>query len=119
MPPMPHEYPTDLARRVHDQLAGLRESADAPFVPDLDLLTEVFSVAFQASLMREEARSTTFRLIVAPVATFPLDAGPPVGLQRLAFEEARPFDEDELRRLAPAVKFQRSLIGVAPDSAGR
>ncbi|UQA55481.1 putative sensor domain DACNV-containing protein [Polyangium aurulentum] len=115
---MGHDYPDDLARRVHDQLAGLRESETAPFVPDLDLLTEIFSVAFQASLMREEARSVTFRLIVAPAESFPVDAGPPAGLHRLAFDTPRPFNEDELRRLAPAAKFQRSLVGVAPDADG-
>ena len=38
-------------------------------------------------------------------------AGPPSGLHRLVFARPLLFDEHELRRLAPAVVFSRSLIG--------
>lgn len=43
---------------------------------------------------------------------FPVQAGPPYGAHRLLFERPLPFEVHELRKLAPAVKFQRSLVAV-------
>jgi hypothetical protein len=114
---MAHEYPSDLALRVHEQLGSMPE-ASGSYVPDLDLLVEVLSVAYQASMMREEERSVTFRLLVAPWENFPEGGGPPEGLQRIVFDAPRPFHEDELRRIAPAAKFQRSLVGIARGRDG-
>ncbi len=105
---MVHAYPEDLARLVYDRLVA----EDNDVLPDLDVLSELLSVAYQASLLREEERPTTFRLVFAPRGRFTDDGGPPMKLHRLLFAEGRPFTADELRRLSQAAKFQRSLIGV-------
>src|SRR5581483_1946994 len=42
---------------------------------------------------------------------FEPSVGPPGGLHRLVFTRPLPLDQHELRRLAPAVDFSRSLIG--------
>jgi hypothetical protein len=69
-------------------------------------------VAYQASLMREEDRPVRFRLFVGPPSCIRDDSGPPEGLLALSLTEFRPYQELELRRLAPAAKYHRALIGV-------
>lgn len=124
---MAHSYPADLAEYVRqhwtgdEETAGLmREYCDAhepDKLPDHSVLTTILSICYQASLLREEERPVRFRLIVRPADAFPSPGGPPHGLHRLVFAEPRPFTQDEVRRLAPAVDFYRSLIGadVGPD----
>ncbi len=63
-------------------------------------------------MMREENRPVTIRLIFLPPSEFPADKGPPKGFQRLVFSTKRPFNEYELRRMFPAVDFERSIVGV-------
>ena len=106
-----HAYPTELAAFVRE--AWPRDAAPLP--PHLD---ELLSCAYQATLLRDEERNVTFRLVVAPPETFPPGAGPPRGMLRLLFEPARAFDAGELRRLSPAAKYARSLVGVAPAEGG-
>ncbi|MFO0612931.1 MAG: hypothetical protein U0414_10105 [Polyangiaceae bacterium] len=75
-------------------------------------LSSLLSVAYQASLLRDEDRALSFRIVLGPPALFPAQGGPPYGAHRLLFERPLPFEVHELRKLAPAVKFQRSLVGV-------
>ena len=96
---MLHAYPSDLAAFVADVFPGY----------GVEMLGHLFSVAYQASLLREEERAVTFRLLLADPEEMPAEAGPPLGLHRLRFDAVRPFDEEELRRLAPAAKLQRAL----------
>jgi hypothetical protein len=103
-----HAYPIDLARFIAERFPHL----------EVDALARVFSVAFQASLLREEERPVVFRLLLADPAELAREGGPPGGLHRLVFDTPRPFDEHELRRLAPAAKLQRSLIGVTVQPDG-
>ena len=81
-------------------------------LPAEDVLEELLSTTYQATLLREEERPVTFRLILSSPEAFPEVAGPPDGLQRMVFTHRRPFTEHELRRLSPAAKFYRSLVGV-------
>ncbi len=106
-------YPIDLARLVlarWDRAQSVGHGALA--APTLDRLTEVLSVAYQATLLREESRPVTFRLALSAPHVFASAAGPPAGLHRLIFNRPLPLDQHELRRLAPAAVFARSLIGV-------
>jgi len=75
------------------------------------LLDQALSAAFQASLTSEEARPTRFRLLLTPMRELPEDGVPNHGVLRLPFDHSRPLHADELRRLAPAVPFETSLIG--------
>ncbi len=106
-----HAYPSDLARFV-------RELWPADAAPLPAQLESLLSSAYQATLLRDEERVVTFRVVVASPESFPPGAGPPRGMLRLAFASPRPYDTNELRRLSPAVKYARSLIGVAPDGDG-
>src|SRR5215212_12027349 len=116
-----HAYPDDLASFVRehweDSSRGAKDERDDS-LPAAPVLEALLSTCYQASLLREEERSVTFRLIFADPDLFPEEEGPPEGLHRLEFTEPRPFDERELRRLSPAVDFERSLIGASPDGGG-
>lgn len=105
----PHAYPDDLARFIVDEAA-----ADSDLGLTVGQLSELLSVAYQASLMRDESRPVTFRLTVAPPTAFGADSGPPRGHLRLRFDRARPFEPQVLRRLAQAVEFRHGMIGVVP-----
>jgi Probable sensor domain DACNV len=119
-----HAYPDDLASYVREHWgdsssdpegAKYQQNGSLPAVP---VLEELLSTCYQASLLREEERAVTFRLIFAEPHLFPEEEGPPEGLHRLEFSEPRPFDEHELRRLSPATDFERSMIGASPDGGG-
>jgi hypothetical protein len=118
----PHAYPQEFVSFILDRWkdplfaeqlssAGIDPSIE---FPDRSLLDQVMSTCYQASLMREEERPITFRLILRDSELFSPDDGPPAGLHRLRFARARPFNEYELHRLAPAADYYRALIGIAP-----
>ena len=88
---------------------------DAAQPPSHAALEQLITICYQASLLREESRAVTFRLILAEPALFPCDQGPPDGLHCLRFSQTRPFNALEARRLSPAANFYRSLIGVCLD----
>jgi DisA bacterial checkpoint controller nucleotide-binding len=117
-------YPDQLAEFVRERWgelhAGGAPGASAPMcpLPDHEALTGILSTAYQATLLREEERPVTFRIIVSSPEAFAQDAGPPDGLQRLVFTRPRPLDPHELRRLSPAAKYHRSLIGVHRNAEG-
>jgi len=117
--PKTHAYVADLAQLAHERFVELTQEVDpgpcTPLrgkLPDAGLLEELLSVAFQASLLREEDRPVRFRLFVGSPEHLPAEVGPPEGLHRLRFEVPRRFDEQELRRLSQAAKYHRALIGV-------
>ena len=118
---MMHAYPRELAAFVRTQWGELVADASARgqvcSLPREQALESLLSTVYQASLLREEERPVTFRVIVGPPSAFPADGGPPNGLQRMMFNRPRPFTEHELRRLSPAAKYHRALIGVekTPD----
>lgn len=106
-----HAYPAQLAAFV---LARIDELglARPGLIESRGVLQSLLSVTFQASLLRDEDRALTFRVVLASPDSFPSAAGPPTGLHRLLLTPPRPFEVHELRKLVPAVKFQRSLVGV-------
>ena len=81
-------------------------------------LEHLLSVAYQASLLQEEDRPVRFRLFLGDPSDLSQNAGPPDGLQPLRFAHARPYDEHEIRRLSPAAKYHRALIGVVGGRDG-
>lgn len=114
-------YPRDLAAFIlerwdhaaTEETGGANPWPAAP--PDREFLERLIIVCYQSSLLREELRPVTFRLILAQPESFPRDQGPPDGLHCLRFSETRPFNPLETRRLSPAANFYRSLIGVCLD----
>jgi hypothetical protein len=121
---MPHAYPgrlADFARARWHELEALADPGPCDphngTLPEPAALEHLLSIAYQASLLQEEDRPVRFRLFVGDPSRLPPNVGPPQGLHCLRFSEPRRYDEHEIRRLAPAAKFTRALIGVrsTPD----
>ena len=110
----PDAYPADLAHFVRERWDEERAGP----LPDLDTLETLISACFQASLLREEERAVTFRVILCDPDRLPPNEGPPGGIHRLEFPETRHFDVQEIRRLSPAADYFRSLIGICLDGEG-
>ena len=98
---------SEAARELRPQPLGRRANCS----PERDL-EAILSIAYQASVLRDEDRPVAFRLVLAPAEAFAEDSGPPTGVLALRFEAPRRFDEHELRRLSQAAKYHRTLIGV-------
>jgi hypothetical protein len=115
-----HVYPSELVALINQRWNGAPASGepdDEPppvNLPGKAALELFISTCYQVSMMREEDRPVTLRLILAGPEQFPADQGPPKGFLRLLFSSPRPFNEYELRRLSPAVDFERSLVGIEP-----
>lgn len=119
-----HAYPTDLAqfvsrrwnqakRSVHEWDTTLIECGSNP-----ELLEPLLSVCYQASLLREELRPITLRVIFCRPECFSHSENPPSGFHVLQFDTPRKFDPHELRVLSQSAGFYRSLIGVGLSARG-
>jgi len=115
-----HIYPAELAALIAQRWEAMPAPPEGAAVshvgalPGKAALERLISTCYQVSMMREEDRPVTLRLILASPDLFPADQGPPEGFHRLLFSPPRPFNEYELRRLSPAVDFERSLVAVEP-----
>ena len=85
--------------------------------PELGAIERLIEVAYEASMLHDEGRPVSLRLVLHPAANFDPWLGPPEGLQRLIFTEPRAFTPRELRRLSPAASYYRSLVGVEGQTA--
>ncbi|NUP12147.1 MAG: hypothetical protein HOW73_39375 [Polyangiaceae bacterium] len=107
-----HAYPRELSSFVLSRLEELGVTAQGlTFPEDSDVVESVLSVAYQVSLLRDEDRTLTFRLAIASPDAFDPNGWVPRGVHPLKFTVPRPFAVHELRKLATAVKFPRSVIG--------
>jgi hypothetical protein len=119
-------YPADLADYVlRNWQSELKQNLppgqiqnDPREAPALNVLQTLLSISYQASLMTHEGEPVVFRVTLADPESFADGAGPPDGLQKLQFTEHVPLSPDELRRLSPAVRFSRSMIGVRLNADG-
>lgn len=115
-----HVYPSELVALINQRwqasptAEGTAAMPEAASLPGKAALERLISTCYQVSMMREEARPITLRLILASPNLFPAEQGPPKGFLRLLFSTPRPFNEYELRRLSPAMDFERSLVGIEP-----
>ena len=123
--PFGHCYPRDLVAFIHERwqdetlVSRHYPAADGGSfqLPTREVLEQVISICYQASLLREEERPVMFRLIIRDCHLFAAEEGPPTGMHRLIFSKTRPFNEYELHRLAPAADFYRTLIGITLEPA--
>jgi len=105
------EHWTDTALKGHRFGLVIEESTPPDPLPSPAILRLLLSTCYQASLMREEDRPVVFRVLLRERARIPREGNPPDGLHRLSFNQPRPFNANELRRLSPAASFDRALVG--------
>ncbi len=110
--PIDYAYPPQLAQFLRH---GWETTGDAPRGLEASQLERVLTVAYQASLLRDEGRSVRLRIVIARPEEFDAQAGPPTGLQPLVFDQRLPCSPEELRRLSVAAKYHRTLVGVCAD----
>ncbi len=104
-------YPDDLAEYVLAHWTG------EP-LPGLELLTELLSSCYQASLLTEELEPVRFRALLLEPERLAALAGPPRGYHRLCFAESRPLDVNTIRKLSPALEISQAFLGLRSDDEG-
>ena len=109
-----HTYPRELAERIISERPEVTNPLDD--LPPKEALISLLSEAFQASLLREESRPITCRLVLVNPFELSEAEGPPTGMHVLQLEDERKFSAQEIRRLSPCATFYRSLIGIRWDS---
>src|SRR5690349_22834582 len=98
--------------------SGIPPQSSNP-TPDRAILEQVLETVFEASFLQEEGRTLVFRLALQSSDRFRAVDGPPHGLHRLLFTAPRAFTAHELRRLTPAVDYDRGMIGLSVSAAGQ
>jgi hypothetical protein len=106
-----YSYPGQLAELVKKVWPA--EAIDC--LPKDSQLHLLLDVAYHASLLREEQRPVTFRLLLVNPEELLKPELPPISLAGFPLDRWRPFNEQEVRRISMAADFFRSLIGVYPD----
>ena len=81
-------------------------------------LRRLLDAGYHATLLREEQRPVSFRLLFAKPEELPLDGSPPTGLLPFQLDRPRAFNEQEVRRISMAADFFRSLLAVSNRSGG-
>jgi hypothetical protein len=107
-----YSYPSQLAELVKKVWPA--ELLD--FLPTDSQLRLLLDVAYHASLLREELRPVTFRLLLVNPGEVSKPGLPASSVAGFRLDRPRPFNEQEVRRISMASDFFRSLIGVYADS---
>ncbi len=102
-------YPPQFAEAL---MEVWRSMEDASGLPGIGCLTTILDTLYQASFLREEGLPVRCRVIMADPGDWKQGEGPPAGFHVLAFAEPRPFNVQEIRKLAPAVSYYRALLAV-------
>ena len=110
-------YPPVFAQHVAEAWGSLE--SHPPELISLRCLTNVLDVAYQSSFLMEEGQPVRCRVIVSEFADWKQGEGPPTGFHVLRFAEPRPFTAQEIRKLAPAASYYRSILGVRLDEEER
>ena len=74
-------------------------------LPPKEALISLLNEAFQASLLREESRPITCRLILINPSELSEAQGPPTGMHVLQLEDERKLSAQGIRRLSPCANF--------------
>lgn len=112
-PNLEFAYPSQLASEI---LARWPKEAQAPMEPAT--LEAYLGIHYHASFLTEERRAVICRTLLANPEELPESTTPPDGLHILKFQDPRPFNSNEIRRLAIPVNYYRSLLGVKRNGEG-
>src|SRR6266436_8425750 len=105
-----HTYPHQLAKLLWP--IWIDQDGTHSAVDSADTLGAIFSIAYQASLLREESRMVECRIAFLGFDKVDSHSLARIGFRLLRFARARSFAEQEIRRIAPATGFYRSMIAV-------
>ena len=103
-----HCYPHELAEQIWS-LWG-RVDGTHTVVDSIESLHSFLSVAYQASLLREEGRPVECRIALSAPKDLEPTSLARIGFHLVRLAKRRKFAEQEIRRLGPATGFYRSMI---------
>src|SRR5207302_7808823 len=81
-------------------------------IDSVETLGAFLSVAYQASLLKEETRQVECRIAMLGLEHVDGPSMARIGFRLFRFTKPRIFAEQEIRRVAPATGFYRSMIAV-------
>ena len=110
MQPSQHTYPRQLAEHLWS--AWIKETKMYAAVDSAEALGTFLSIAYQASLLLEESRPVECRIALLGPENVDGPSLARIGFRLLRFSRSRNFTEQEIRRVAPATGFYRSMIAV-------
>jgi len=119
-----YSYHDDLSRLIRDcwptEAEDQLERCPFPTVPlpAPPFFENLLSLCYQVSMLREEEKPVSLRILLGGPELFSNQELPPMRLHRLVFSNPRPCNEIELKKLSPAVDFSRSLVGVTLNQEG-
>lgn len=91
---------------------------EVPALPADEPLRRLLDVAYHASLLTEESRQPSFRVVFCPRSEFGSVSNPRVrSCVKIDFDRPQPFNEKQLLQLAPATDPTSVLIAVEPVTA--
>ena len=105
-----HSYPRELAVQIWD--LWNRSDGEATTLDSVETLNNFLSVAYQASLLREEGRPVECRITLSEPKNLEPASLARIGFHLVRFGKRRSFAEQEIRRLGPATGFYRAMIVV-------
>ncbi len=114
---IPHgsHYPADLAGLLYNRWVA--EGMDASDLPSSSTLESLVDIAYQASLLREEGAPVMVRMVyVSPQDSDLQSSHRQDGLHVIAFDRPQACTPHQIRKIAAAANYYRSLIGVCGGS---
>ncbi|NVO86328.1 putative sensor domain DACNV-containing protein [Hymenobacter terrestris] len=106
-----HYYPGTLAPELLARWPGAAGS-----LPPRPELEHFISVAYQASLLHEEGQPVRCWLVLSALRELPTGSAAG-GTYVLELAAPRPYEEQEIRRLSPALRSPGSVLAVRTDAA--
>ena len=105
-----HTYPRQLAEQLWS--TWIKEERMHAVIDSVETLGAFLSIAYQASLLREESRPVECRIALLGLDHIDGPSLARIGFRLFRFTKPRIFAEQEVRRVAPATGFYRSMIAV-------
>src|SRR5262249_28684296 len=105
-----HTYPHQLAELLWP--TWIAQDGTHAAIDSADTLGAILSIAYQASLLREESRPVECRIAFLGFDKVDSHSLARIGFRLFRFARPRSFVEQEIRRIAPATGFYRSMISV-------
>src|SRR5580704_14376386 len=116
--PIEYAYPPQLAQFLRH---AWKAADDAPTLLDQVHLEHMLTVAYQASLLRDEDRTVRVRIVAARPEEFDPLQGPPEGIQPLVFDQPvrtrRRSCDGSLSWRSTIVRSSASVLSPATDDA--
>jgi hypothetical protein len=108
--PSAHSYPRELGEQIWS--LWNRSDGKHTVVQSVETLNSFLSIAYQASLLREEGRPVECRIMLSEPQNLDPAALAHIGFHLVRFTNRRLFAEQEIRRLGAATGFYRAMMVV-------